>query len=115
MGDLKMMMMKRILKKNLRTMRPMKYRKMMIHQWKFKIIKLLKGIERNQKKRMKKSLIIIKYKKKEKNKKEEDCVKEKKIKKIKKKKKKRKTRSVEDTVDAGGGEKWDNALDYTMA
>ena len=32
-----------------------------------------------------------------------------------KKKKKRKTRSVEDTVDAGGGEKWDNALDYTMA
>merc|ERR1711944_19227 len=53
------------IKKNLRTMRAMKYRKM-IHQWKFKIIKLLKGIERNQKKRMKKSLIIIKYKKKEK-------------------------------------------------
>merc|ERR1711873_29061 len=79
---------------------------------KFKIIKLLKkGLERNQK-RMKS--VKIKYKKKKKKKKrwspqnpKEDGVKNKK----EKNEKQRNRRSVEDTAD----QKWDNALDYTMA
>merc|ERR1711973_406314 len=97
MGDLmmKMMMIIKIIKNNLRRMREMKYRKIIIkrQEGKFKIIKLLKGLERNQKrkKKMKKS-VKIKYKKKKKKKKrwslqnpKEDGV-EKKIKKEKKRK-----------------------------
>merc|ERR1712235_196536 len=90
-----MMMIIKIIKNNLRRMREMKYRKIIIkrQEGKFKIIKLLKGLERNQKR---KKSVKIKYKKKKKKKRwslqnpKEDGV-EKKI-----KKKKTKSNEIED-------------------
>merc|ERR1712131_345016 len=66
---MKMMMIIKIIKNNLRRMREMKYRKIIIkrQEGKFKIIKLLKGLERNQKRKKKmKESVKIKYKKKKK-------------------------------------------------